>query len=251
MKAQRILTIVKMELTRQVMDPLVLVFTMLLVPGLIVIFGLAMGNNYGWGPDYSIFEIMLPGALAYAGLLTIYDVASGVAAERESGLQKRLYTTPLTSAEYIFSQMISYSIKPIIQLLLGLGAAVAVGFRPANGVFGYLLVIVFMVIFTFSSVGFGMITATFAKTASAAGGLAFAFIVPQQIFGTFIPPAFLGAGSLEWVIPSWYPTRVLGLIFAGTPLTDWEIWVRFGVLLAFGIVVYVIGILLYERRKRR
>ena len=75
--------------------------------------------------------------------------------------------------------------------------------------------------------------------------------MPQQIFGTFIPPAFLGAGSLEWVLPSWYPTRVLGMIFAGTPLTDWEIWVRFGVLLAFSIVVYVIGILLYERRKRR
>jgi len=194
---------------------------------------------------------MLPGFLAYAGLLTIYDVASGVAAERESGLQKRLYTTPLTSAEYMFSQMISYSIKPIIQLLLGLGVAVAVGFRPANGVLGYLLVIVFMVIFTFSSVGFGMITATFAKTASAAGGLAFAFIVPQQIFGTFIPPAFLGAEILEWVIPSWYPTRLLGIIFAGTPVTYWEIWVRFGVLLAFSMVIYVIGVLLYKRKKRR
>jgi ABC-2 type transport system permease protein len=251
MQPQRILSIVKMELTRQVKDPLVLVFTTLLVPVFIVLFGLALGNNYGWGPEYTIFEIMLPGWLAYAGLLTIYDVAAGVAAERESGLEKRLYSTPLTSAEYIFSQMVAYSVKPIIQLLLGLGAAVAVGFRPVNGVLGYLLVFVVMVIFTFSSVGFGMITATFAKTASAAGGLAFVFIVPQQIFGTYIPPAFLGAGSLEWVIPSWYPTRLMGLIFAGTPLTYWEIWVRFGVLLAFSIVIYVIGILLYERKKRR
>ena len=75
--------------------------------------------------------------------------------------------------------------------------------------------------------------------------------IPQQIFGTFIPPSFLGADILEWIIPSWYPTRLLGLIFAGTPLTDWEIWVRFGVLLAFSIAVYVIGILFYERKKRR
>jgi hypothetical protein len=50
-----------MELTRQVKDPLVLVFTTLLVPGFIVIFGLVLGSNYGWGPDYTIFEIMLPG----------------------------------------------------------------------------------------------------------------------------------------------------------------------------------------------
>ena len=251
MKTQRVFTIVKMELTRQLRDPLVLIFTTLFVPLLIVVFGLALGDSYGWGPEYSIFEIMLPGWLAYAGLLTIYDVAAGVAAERESGLEKRIYSTPLTSAEYVFSQMIAYSIKPIIQLLLGLVAAVAVGFRPLNGVLGYLLVFVSMVIFTFSSVGFGMITATFAKTASAAGGLAFVFIVSQQIFGTFIPPAFLGAGSLEWVIPSWYPTRLMGLVFAGTSLTFWGIWVRFGVLVAFSIVIYVIGILLYERKKRR
>ena len=251
METQRIFTIVKMELTRQVRNPLVLLFTTLFVPGLIVIFGLALGNSYGWGLEYSIFEIMLPGWLAYAGLLTIYDVAAGVAAERESGLEKRLYSTPLTSGEYMFSQMLSYSVKPVIQLLLGLGAAITVGFCPLNGVLGYLLVFVFMVVFTFSSVGFGMITATFAKTASAAGGLAFVFIVPQQILGTFLPPSFLGAGSLEWVIPSWYPTRLMGMVFAGTSMTYWEIWVRFGVLLAFSIAIYVIGILLYEKNKRR
>ena len=115
MKLQRILTIVKMELTRQVKEPLVLIFTTLFVPALIIVFGLGLGNSYGWGPEYTIFEIMTPGLLVYASLLTIYDVAAGVSAERESGLQERLYTTPLTSSEYVFSQMVSYSIKPITQ----------------------------------------------------------------------------------------------------------------------------------------
>lgn len=250
MEFQRISTLVKMELTRQVKDPLVLVFTTLFVPGLIALFGLTLGNSYGWGPQYSIFEIMLPGWLAYAGLLTIYDVASGVAAQRESGIERRLYSTPLTSAEYIFSQMISYSIKPIIQLLLGLGVAIAVGFSPLNGLLGYLLVFLVMVIFSFSSVGFGMITATMAKTSSAAGGLAFVFIVPQQILGTFLPPSFLGLASLEWIIPSWYPTRIMGMVFAGTALSNWEILVRFGLLLAFSVVIYAVGIALYEKKKK-
>ncbi|MBK5114596.1 MAG: hypothetical protein KGD59_01995, partial [Candidatus Heimdallarchaeota archaeon] len=127
MKLRRIFTLVKLEMTRQLMDPLVLVFTTLLVPILILVFGLAMGDSYGWGEEYTIFEIMLPGFLAYAGLLTIYDVAAGVGGERESGIQKRINTTPLTTAEYLFSQMASYTIKPIIQLALGLGLAVAVG----------------------------------------------------------------------------------------------------------------------------
>ena len=97
MKFQRISTIVKMEMRRQIMDPLVLIFTILLVPIFVLVFGLSMGDNYGWHPDYTIFEIMVPGFLTYACLLTIYDAAASVTAERESGLQKRLYTTPLSS----------------------------------------------------------------------------------------------------------------------------------------------------------
>ncbi len=251
MKPRRVLTIVKLEMTRQIMDPLVLVFTLLLVPLLILIFGFAMGDNYGWHEDYTIFEIMLPGFLAYASLLTIYDVAAAVAGERETGIQKRINTTPLTSAEYILSQMISYTIKPLIQVLLGLGLAVAVGYRPQNGVVGYLLVIAFLVLLTFCSVGFGLITANFAKTAGAAGGLAFIFIVPQQIFATFIPPAFIGADSFKWIFPSFYATEGLSYIFAGTPLTDSIIWRDFGILFTISIVIYVIGLLLYERNKRR
>lgn len=261
MKAIRVLTIVKLEMTRQVIDPLVLIFTTLLVPLLILVFGLTTKNLYGWGGGYSVFDYMLPGLLAYAGLLTIYDVAAGVAGERETGIQKRINTTPLTTAEYFLSQMISYTVKPIIQLVLGLGVAVAVGFRPliffgtvysvGQKLIGCLLVIVFMVVFTFSSVGFGLITASFSKTASAAGGLAFIFIVPQQIFGSFIPPYILGMDPVGWAIPSWYAAQGMGYIFAGFPLTFWEIWVRLGVLLAFSILVYIIGILLYERKKRR
>ena len=250
MKIQRILTIVKMEMKRQLKDPLALIFTLLLVPMLILLFGLIMRDNYGWHEDYTIFEIMLPGFLTYACLLTIYDVAASVASERELGLHKRINTTPLTSAEYILSQMISYTIKPLIQLLLGLGTAYIVGFRPSNSFVGLLLVIVFLVVLTFCSVGFGLITANFAKSAGAAGGLAFIFIVPQQIFATFIPAAFMGAGGFAWVFPSFYATDGLALILSGTPLTDSRIWIRLGILLAISIVIYAIGILLYEKNKK-
>ena len=250
MKTQRILTVVRMELKRLLRDPLALVFTLLLVPALILLFGLIMGDNYGWHPEYTIFEIMLPGFLAYACLLTIYDVAASVARERELGIQRRINTTPLTSAEYVISQMIAYTVKPLIQLILGLGMAFIVGFRPTTTVVGYLLIIVFLVILTFCSVGFGLITANFAKSASAAGGLAFIFIVPQQIFATFIPPAFLGVEKLAWALPSFYATDGVALILSGSPLTDSRIWIRLGILIAFTFVIYSIGIVLYEKNKK-
>ena len=250
MKSQRIFTIVKMEMKRLLREPLSLVFTLLLVPVLILIFGLTMGSNYGWHPDYTIFEIMLPGFLTYGSLLIIYDVASSVAGERELGIQRRINTTPLTSAEYIFSQMISYTIKPLIQVILGLGMAFIVGYRPKTSVVGYLLVIVFLVILTFCSAGFGLITANFAKSASAAGGLAFIFIVPQQIFATFIPPVFLGAEKFAWALPSFYATDSISLIFAGTPLIDSRIWFRLVILCTMSLVIYIIGTILYEKNKK-
>jgi len=247
---KRILAVVRMEIKRQLREPLALIFTLLLVPVLILLFGGIMGDNYGWSPDFTIFEIMVPGFLTYACLLTIYDVAASVAGEREMGIQRRINTTPLTSAEYVISQMISYTIKPLLQFVLGYGVAYIMGFRPTISVVAYLLVIVFLVILTFCSVGFGLITANFAKSASAAGGLAFIFIVPQQIFATFIPAAFMGAGGFAWIFPSYYATDGLAIIFAGTPLTDPRIWIRLGFLLLISIVIYGIGIIFYEKNKK-
>lgn len=250
MNTRRVLTVVKMEIKRLFRDPLVMIFTVLLVPMLILLFGLLMGDNYGWSPDYTIFEIMLPGLLAYSATLTIYDVAASVAGERELGIQKRINATPLTTSEYVASQLIAYTIKPLIQLVLGLGLAYLVGYRPLANFAGYLLIVLFMVILTFCSVGFGLITASFSKTAAAAGGLAFLFIVPQQIFGSFIPPVFLGVQNLAWALPSYYATDGFGLILAGVSLMDERIWIRLGILCAISLVIYVIGTFLYEKQKR-
>lgn len=251
MKLRRVFTIVKMEIKRQLKDPLSLIFTILLVPAMILLFGLLMDSNYSWDPIYSIFEIMFPGFLAYACLLTIYDAAASITAEKELGIQRRINTTPLTSAEYILAQMISYTIKPLIQFILGFGIGYAVGFRPTIGFLSYLLVILYLVILTFCSVGFGLITASFSKTAGAAGGLAFIFIIPQQLFATFIPAAFIGAENFAWIFPSYYVTAGTGSLFAGELLTNpGPIFVKLSILFAISVVVYVIGIILYEIQKK-
>ncbi|UYP45878.1 Glucans biosynthesis protein C [Candidatus Lokiarchaeum ossiferum] len=249
-KIRRMLTIVKLEMKRLFREPMTVIFTLFLVPILIIILGLAMGSNYGWHPDYSIFDIMMPGLLAYNALLSTYDVAASVASEKELGIQIRINTTPLTSAEYIGSHLISYSIKPIIQLLLSLLTAYAVGYRPVASVVGYIVVIAFMIFLTLCSVGFGLITANFAKSSSSAGSLAFAFIVPQQIFASIIPPAFLGMEKLAMFMPSFYATEGMGLLLAGASLTTPDIWAKMGILGIFTLVFVIIGTILYEKGRK-
>ena len=254
MKLRRIFTMVKMELTRQVKDPLVLVFTTLLAPLLILLFGLAMNNEPAWGTEFSVFIHMVPGLLVYACILTIYDVASSVAGERELGLQKRINTTPLTSVEYITGQLIAFSIKPLIQFGLGYAVAYGLGYRPSPMTFiRYLLIIVFLLLLTFTSVGLGLITAHFAKSASAAGGLAFIFIVPQQIFSSIIPPWVMGLDKVAKAMPSYYAQDSLYFYLFNTEasLTDSTLWMNFGILLGITIVIYAIGIYVYERFKNK
>jgi ABC-2 type transport system permease protein len=253
MKVRRIFTMVKMELTRQIKDPLVLVFTTFLVPLMIVLFGLTMNKAPAWDTEYSVFIHMVPGLLVYACILTIYDVAASIAGERELGLQRRLNATPLTTAEYIFSQMITYSIKPLVQFGLGYGIAYALGYRPELSFARYILAIVFLLLLTFCSVGFGLITAHLAKSASAAGGLAFAFIVPQQILSSIIPPWVMGLENVAKAMPSYYAQDSLYFYIFNTaqPLTNSTLWMNFGILVAISVVIYAIGIFIYEKRKNK
>jgi ABC-type multidrug transport system permease subunit len=117
----------------------------------------------------------------------------------------------------------------------------------------YLLVIVFLLLITFCSVGFGLITAHLAKTASAAGGLAFAFIVPQQILSSIIPPWVMGLEKVAQALPSYYAQDSLYRFLFNTaePLSNPILWRNFGILVAFTVVIYVAGIIIYDRMKNK
>ncbi len=248
MKRQRILTVFRMEMKKLIRTPMFLYFSLFFVAMLVIILALALGSNYGWGPERSVFEHMVPGLFAYSGILTIFTVASSVTGDRDNGLQRRMNTTPITSGEVIGGQMLSYTIIPLIQTAIILITALLIGFRPNITVAGIALVFVFSIILSFCSVGLGLITATIAKDARTAGSLAFIFIVPQQMFGSFI---YMGEATkvIGYAMPSQYVTDALYRIFYGTTLTDVNIWIDLIVIVIISIIIYVIGLKLYNKYK--
>ncbi len=253
MKSQRIFTVFKMEMKKIIRTPLFLVFSLLFVALLVIIFGFALGNNDGWGPDAygnprSIFEHMVPGMFAYAGILTIFTVASSFTGDRDLGVERRMNTTPITSGEVMSGQILAYTIIPIIQTVIMLITALLIGFRPNLSVAGVALFFVFMIILSFCSVGLGLITATIAKNASTAGALAFIFIVPQQLFGSFI---YMGeeVKVIGYAMPSQYVTDALFRISYGPTLTDVFIWIDLVAIIIISLIIYIIGLLLYNKSK--
>jgi len=248
MKRQRILTIFKMEMRKLLRTPMFLFFSLFFVAMLVLIFGFALSNVYGWGPEKSIFEQMVPGLFAYSGILTIFTVASSVLGDRDNGVQRRMNTTPINSGEVMVGQLLAYTIIPIIQTVIILITALLIGFRPNISVAGIVMVFVFSIFLSFCSVGLGLITATIAKDAKAAGGLAFIFIVPQQLFGSFI---YMGEAVkvVGYAMPSQYVTDALYRIFYGTTLTDVNIWIDLLAIVIISLIIYFIGLKLYDKYK--
>ncbi|MFW9902217.1 MAG: ABC transporter permease [Candidatus Thorarchaeota archaeon] len=251
MKGQRILTVFRMEMKKLIRTPMYLIISLFFVALLVVILGFALGNYYEWGPDAygnprSIFEHMVPGLFAYSGILLTFTFASAVTGDRDTGVQRRMKTTPITSGEVIIGQMLSYTIVPIIQTAIILVTALLMGFNPILTVEGVIMVFVFMIFMSFCSVGLGLITGTIAKDARAAGGLAFIFIVPQQLFGSFI---YMGEATkvIGYAMPSYYVSEGIYRIFYGGTLMDPFLWLDLLVIAVITLVIYIIGVKLYDR----
>ena len=193
------------------------------------------------------WDFMAPGIFAFAAIFLTMIVAQTMTVERDEGLLRRLKTTPVSSAEYMVSQTISYMIIAVVQVILVLVSSFLIGYRPATGPAGIAFTFVIALAFSLVAVGFGLISATLSKSAEAATGISFIFIMPQMFLGTFMP---LGGAteSISKFIPSKYITDALTTLFLrGAPITTPIIWVDLAIVTVVGILLVVVGIILFER----
>ncbi|MEM3609246.1 MAG: ABC transporter permease [Candidatus Bathyarchaeia archaeon] len=162
----------------------------------------------------SAFEFMAPGMFTFASIFLIMMVAQSFTQDRENGMLKRIRITPTTPTEFMASQVLSYMLIALIQAFLVFLVAYLLGFRPNADFSAYALAFVFVLIFSLSNVGFGLITATVAKTSGAATGIAFLFVLPQLFLGTFVGASLSsGAQVISKFVPSYYVTDALTSLF--------------------------------------
>jgi ABC-2 type transport system permease protein len=211
-------------------------------------FGSVYVEGYGWtGQNGYIFDFMVPGLFGLNGLFLAMPVALSFSEDREQGLLKRINTTPTTASEFLGSHVISNMFMAIIQVgIIGL-ISVLMGYRPKGAIEGMALAFIIMVIFSLSSIGFGLITATIAKSAKAAGGIVWIFMLPQQMLAAGLYPLPPEAGVVSMFMPLHYASDALTLLFNGVALSDLRIWWDFLILIMFSLVILTAGILLFRK----
>jgi len=195
----------------------------------------------------SQWDFMAPGIFAFASIFMIMIVAQSLSVERDGGLLKRMGTTPLKSYEFMLSNVIAYMIIAVVQVLLVFTTSFAIGYRPATDVSGLAFAFVILLAFSLVNVGFGLIAATVSKSAEIASGVSFVFIMPQMFLGTFMP---LGeaAEAIAQFMPSNLVTESLTTLFLrGASIATLSIWTNLVLVSVIGIVLLLIGIMLFRR----
>jgi ABC-2 type transport system permease protein len=197
----------------------------------------------------SALDFIAPGMFTFASVFLIMMVAQSFAQDRENGMMKRIRITPTTPTEFMTSQVLSYMAIALVQAALVFVMVYFMGFKPAVGASVYVFAFVLVLVFSLSNVGFGLITATIAKSPGAATGISFLFVLPQLFLGTFVGASLSSAAQVAGkFVPSYYVTDGLTSLFLrGAAITSPTILLDLGVVSASCVAILAIGIALYAK----
>ncbi len=252
MNTQKITALAAIELKKLYRDPMSLVVLLLMPVGLALVFYLALGNitnnsYYYPVPGMSHFEYLLPGVMGYAIIYMGMMVALALVEYRESGLLKRVQTTPVSPAEYLGSHIIANMFIAVFQALIVLLVARFLGYEPLGGVAGLLLASLFLALLAITAVGLGLITAAIAKNSGVASGISIIYIVPMMIFGALLAVFDETTRTIARFTPNYYVSDSLSVIFHTGRISDPIIGQNLLILALISLVIVVVGIQLFKR----
>ena len=197
----------------------------------------------------SALDFIAPGMFTFASIFLIMMVGQSFAQDRENGMMKRIRITPTTPTEFMPSQVISYMGIALVQAALVFALTYALGFKPNVDVPSYAFAFVLVLVFSLSNVGFGLITATIAKSPGAATGIAFLFVIPQLFLGTFVGASLSsGAKVAGQFVPSYYVTDALTSLFLrGAAITSPTLLLDLAAVSGSCVAILAVGIALYGK----
>ncbi len=197
----------------------------------------------------STLDFIAPGMFTFASIFLIMMVAQSFTQDRENGMMKRIRITPTTPTEFMTSQVISYMGIALVQAALVFVMVYVMGFRPQVGIPVYLFAFILVLLFSLSNIGFGLITATIAKSSGAATGLSFLFVLPQLFLGTFVGASLSsGAQVAGKFVPSYYVTDALTSLFLrGAAITSLSVLLDATIVSVFCASILAVGITLYGK----
>jgi ABC-2 type transport system permease protein len=195
----------------------------------------------------------VPGWTLFALFWICQTIAMGMIQERKSGAYRRLLVSPLGPSQFVAGKVVPFFILNMIQaaVLFGLGVAVlpllglpALELREPWGL------ALLTAVFSFVSIGFGILVAAFSKTNTVAAVMTAMISVVMAALGGVMVPRFIMPRALQTaalLVPhGWALEGYLDLLVRGARTTD--ILPHACVLALFGLGFFMIAFLRQARR---
>jgi len=197
----------------------------------------------------SVFDSFAPGLFAFASIYMIMMVAQSYTSERENGLLSRILVTPTTSADVVMGSVVSYLVIGLVQALLVFLCVYALGYHPVADAGGLLVGFFIVTVFALCNIGFGLITAAISRSAGAATGISFVFLMPQLFLGTFVGAALSAtAQAAGRFLPAYYVTDALTSLFTrGASIASPTVLTDLAVVSASSIIILLVGVQVFKR----
>jgi ABC-2 type transport system permease protein len=195
--------------------------------------------------QFTQFDLMAPGLFVFAVIFLVMIVAEVFSTERAEGLLQRIQVTPTSPTEIVSSSLVSNMITAMVQVAIVFVVAGLMGFNPQSDFTGIIFAFVIVSMLALINVGFGLITATLAKSPGSATGISFIFILPQMFFGTFIPGI---PQEVSQLVPSYYVTDALtSVLLRGASIMSETVLFNFAMTIFLSIIVVIIGIVVFTK----
>jgi ABC-2 type transport system permease protein len=206
--------------------------------------------------SFTQFDFLAPGMIVFAIILLSTTVASALTREVDRGTLSRLKMSKMRSFDFLFGNMLPWSLVAVAQVLILLGIALLMGFNWQGGLNSILLALVVGVIGGLASVSLGMIIASFAKNDQQATNLATIITVPMSFLtGAFfqlpqvVVANFMGQPFQIYEILPWTHTLTAlrtVLTFGG----GWEdIAYQVGWSIVLTAIIFFLGVLIFSRTR--
>lgn len=195
-------------------------------------------------PGMNYFDFLLPGILAICIMSAINMAVAVITHYRDTGVFRKLSTTPFSSLKWIAARIIAWTLIVVISLIMPLLLSwLAFGTHPNINLISVLLIVASTAMFA----GLGIIFANYAKDSESAVTAVMAITFPLMfISGTFIP-----VENMPWFLQ--YIANVSPLTYLSNGLRSSMITGNYGdavmnlaIVGGLGIILFCVGVAVFN-----
>ncbi|WP_336157658.1 ABC transporter permease [Amycolatopsis sp. VC5-11] len=196
-------------------------------------------------PGMAYVDYLVPGLVVVSIGFNSTTTVVGVAADLTQGLVERFRSMPMAGSAVLVGHVVSGVLRSMLSLVVMVVVGLAIGFRPAGGVLGWLAATGLLVLFAAGVFWLATLVGSIAKTVEGAGGLGMIFVFVPYATSALVPTGSMPS-VLRAVVDNQPVTVVIDAVrglMNGTAVAS-TVWLAF----AWSVVLTAIGAYLAIRK---